>query len=284
MYRTTDTGFYNHPKIKKLPFPAKALAHYLFTNRYTHVSGIYFLKKSDVIDDLGLNSREFDKIFQILLENQFCHYDEERQVIWVVSMYKRQPGCRNPKILKCVDAHLPTLYNSPLIPLFLEKYQPYGIAYRYPINNLSIGIPSGERTEEETGTGPPPTPLVGGSRKPVSRKTPEDSKRIAEEAMDRLDLGPFREKYPWLNHEAEFSAFKDHHLARPNNYHGNKRIEDWNRAYHNWCRPPWKKENAIKAGWQWEETRIILDGKKAREDRLRRLESRNKPLPDEVPA
>jgi len=239
MYRTTDTAYYDHPKIRSLPFAAKALGQYFFTNRHTHISGIYFFKKSYALEELGLKSQEFDKYFQILLKSGFCRWDEERQIIWVVSMLKRQPGGRNPKIVKGIGTYLASLYNSPLIPLFLKKYQSYGIAYQYPMDSLSIPpIGTEQEQDQEQKQENPPTPLTGGVR---NRQSVEDSRRIAEEAMDRIDLEPFRQKYDWLDWEDEFPAFKDHHLARPGNYHGAKRITDWSRALHNWARAEWKK-------------------------------------------
>jgi hypothetical protein len=116
--------------------------------------------------------------------------------------------------------------------------------------------PIQEQEQEQEQEKEPPLPPVGGrSRQP--RTSPEESKRIAEEAMDLLELPKFREKYPHLDIDHEHSTFKNHHLARPGNFHGAKRVTDWNKAFHNWCNADWKKPkdqetctpSAPKGGW-----------------------------------
>ena len=132
MFRTTDTSYWNHPKTRGLPFHAKAIYQYLWTNEYTHVSGIYRIKKANILDELDLKSSEFDKFFQVLIKNGLIHWDADRQIIWVVSMLEHQIKTRNDKIKAGIVAHLDTLYHTPLIPLFLKYYQADNIPYQYP--------------------------------------------------------------------------------------------------------------------------------------------------------
>jgi hypothetical protein len=181
LYRTIDTSIWHDPKIRDLSPEGKLLAVYLFANDQSHVSGLYFFRKSSAIEDLCIKSSRFDESFASLCKSGFCKWDAENRIIWVVNMLKRQRP--NPKILTSVARHLESLHHSPLIPLFLERYSHLKIAYRYPIDTIpkKFGRTGSEEQDQYVQEqNNPPTPLMGadggdesisGNGKPKKKKT-----------------------------------------------------------------------------------------------------------------
>lgn len=250
MYRTVDCNFHDDPKIRRLSsYTVAWIYNVLFTNRLSHMCGVYFLTKEQLSYMSMVPLEGVEAALSELIEKGMVFLDEEREIIFVKAMFKRQvvdhikKGNKvHPNHITSVVKQLVTLGGSPLIDLFLHHYQALTIPYVSPTQPLDSPLVGDchsvrtVRTEE-----PPPTPSRGKPRQP--RTSPEESKRIAEEAMDRLPLPKYAEKYPHLDVSREFLAFKNHHLARPGNYHGVKRITDWNRSFHNWCNAEWKRPN-----------------------------------------
>lgn len=128
MYRTADTSLWDDPKVRSLSKDGKLLFVYLFTNRLTHVSGIYVIPPSCIVHDTGLDLEEVKLAMHELGQTVDMHgekaplvyWDAERYVTWVVKMFKHQG--RGEKNLRSAAAHLCNLHSSPLIDLFLERY------------------------------------------------------------------------------------------------------------------------------------------------------------------
>lgn len=271
MYRIIETSFWNDPKIKRHDLVVKALAVYLFSNDRAHVSGMYFFSKSLAAEELGTKPQVLEVAFKILCDEGFCSWDEDRGVVWVRNLLRKNG--RGPNITRAVAKHIKSLHNTPLINEFLQYYSDYKIPFNGVCHTLSNTPREGlfyqdqEHKVQDQEKEPPPTPPRGSSDVQAdcniigndaagqvgcniteaskkghrSRQTPEDAKRVAEEAMDQLDIQKFVQKYAHLDISQEFSAFKNHHLARQGSYYGPKKITDWSRAFHNWCSAEWKK-------------------------------------------
>lgn len=105
------------------------------------------------------------------------------------------------------------------------------------------GVDSTEVDEEAEISSPPETrpPADTISKKPRKRKSAQKqlSREEVEQAIDGLDLGRFREKYPSLDIDREFESFRDYYLHQNNARTGRPNWKRWNdcsRAFHSWCR------------------------------------------------
>lgn len=120
MYRTVDTDFWDDPKFEGKGLVVKSLAFHLWTNPGSHVTGLYRLRFSTVLEQLEISRDQFETAFAFLQEINFCKWDQERRIVWVVNMWKRQP--HDTVKIQRLPSHFKTLFESPLVDEFLHKY------------------------------------------------------------------------------------------------------------------------------------------------------------------
>lgn len=120
MYRTVETGAWDDPEVRPLSPQAKLLFFYLFTNRHTHVSGIYYLLPITAAAETGLPLRTLDTLWDTLSGARLAWFDPQCTVIFVRSMLRHQG--HGEKNERAAAAQLETLHNSFLISRFLKEY------------------------------------------------------------------------------------------------------------------------------------------------------------------
>ena len=149
MYRKTECGIWDDPKVKKLQPLGKLLFSYLFTNRHSHVSGLYYLPIEFQSHELGITVEKLRTLWDTLSIEHLAYFDSERSVVFVPKMLKHQ-GAGQKHYLAAVH-QASTLHDSPLIDRLREQYP---ILLRYPINGVSgVGLPeSGSGLGSEAGT------------------------------------------------------------------------------------------------------------------------------------
>lgn len=120
MYRTVETDFWDDPKFNELGRDVLCLALYLVTNPDSHTTGIYRFRPSLACERMQMPQEQFRVAFDRLIELGFCKWDPDRRIVWVVNMFKRQP--HDGLHINRLPGHFKTLYDSPLINEFLDKY------------------------------------------------------------------------------------------------------------------------------------------------------------------
>ena len=134
-YARIDEGFWTDPKIRSLPIEGKMIAAWLFTNPHRHFSGIYYLPKVLIGDEIGVSMGVSDKNLKRLEEIWFLKYSPEYSVVWVIKMLGHQTGYNSksgsnklsPTQAKGISTHLLTLHGCPLIAEFLSYYNLFKI-------------------------------------------------------------------------------------------------------------------------------------------------------------
>jgi hypothetical protein len=201
MHRTVETEIWDDPKFCEKGHHTLLLALHLFTCPESHVTGLYRFRLSVAREKSQLPPKMFDAAFKILLDPDidFCRYDSVRKVIFVVNMWKRQP--HHGIHIDRIPYHFRTLFESPLINDWLDKYKEYQVDFP------RVTLPSPTRHQPVTTSSPPdtgfriqdlgernnpPTPLEGAvpTRWPLLKK-PED----IQKQLDKLDLEPFKAKW-----------------------------------------------------------------------------------------
>ena len=120
VYRSVETSTWDDPKVRSLPPSGKLLFVYLFTNRHSHVSGIYVLPPVLGQYETGLKGKEWDTLCDTLSSAGLCRFDGPRDVVWVVNAFRYQG--RGEKNERAAARHMLALHNSPLINEFLQSY------------------------------------------------------------------------------------------------------------------------------------------------------------------
>lgn len=159
MYRLVETGTWDDPKVHELYPEAKLLFIYLFTNRYGHLSGIYYLPDTTILYELGAKKNKvcrypIDTLWDTLSGAGLVWRDKKNQVVFVKSMFKYQG--QGEKHYRSAATHIKTLHRTGLINRFIEVYpkiKEFGVdtLSGYPIV-YPIDTPSAPRPKE-TGTG-----------------------------------------------------------------------------------------------------------------------------------
>lgn len=166
MYRKTECGVWDDPKVKQLPALGKLLFTYLFTNRHSHVSGLYYLPREFQALETGIDKVTLDSLWDTLAKGYLAFFDPERDVVFVPKMLKHQ-GCGHKHYLSAIS-QAQTVHQSPLI---AKLYAEYPILLRYPNNGVSqvVRPESGSGTESGSGSGeliPPPIHPSGADERP----------------------------------------------------------------------------------------------------------------------
>lgn len=149
-YARIDEGFWTDPKIKSLSIEGKMIAAWLFTNPHRHFSGIYYLPKVLIGEEIGISVGVSEKNLKHLEEIGFLKYSHEFSVVWVIKMLPHQTGnTLNEKQAKGISTHLKTLHGCPLIIDFLNTYKHFKIKYDTPINT-PIDIKSQSQSQSQS--------------------------------------------------------------------------------------------------------------------------------------
>ncbi|MFA4845760.1 MAG: hypothetical protein WC654_04335 [Patescibacteria group bacterium] len=197
MYRTIDTSFWDDPKIRRLGLATKMLALYLFSNSQAHVTGVYVFHKILAADHLCIDLKTVEKSFQELCRCGFCIWDEERRVVWVKNMWKRQPHAGVH--LDRLPIYFKTLNGSPLVAQFFKQYcndKKLALACHHFVTNLHESALQEQEIEQEQEQEyppiPPPTEPGGG----VRRKLPLlKSVKTLTQALAGVDIQPMRDVF-----------------------------------------------------------------------------------------
>jgi hypothetical protein len=235
MYRTIDCEFWTDDKVRLLPPEQTLLFFYLITNPHSHYSGIYPLSRIIMQYEVRLKQR-FSATWEGLLATGLIAYTEPLEQVWVKNMFAHQAKGR--KCEKGVATHLKTLHQSPLIPVFLDRYPMVKaycddtllIPYPYPIE----GVSSTDSPDPALLITPnPKIPKSNGRTKEKGKTAVPLEWKLSEE--DRTSWAKFG-----LNPSVELAAFKDHALTT------DRRCSDWQAAFRNWCRKSIAQKEARK--------------------------------------
>lgn len=150
-YARIDEGFWTDPKIRSLSIEGKLVAAWLFTNPHRHFSGIYYLPKVLIGDEIGLSIGVYEKNLKLLEGLGFIKYSHEFSVVWVVNMLKHQSGGKklSPQQVVGISKQLATLHGCPLITDFIERYKELGVNYNGQINT-PINTPIDTKSQSQS--------------------------------------------------------------------------------------------------------------------------------------
>ena len=145
-YARIDEGFWTDPLIKSLSLEGKLIAAWLFTNPHRHFSGIYYLPKVLIADEIGVSIDVCERELKVLEDKGYSKYSPNYSVVWVVKMLPHQTGGGlNEKQAKGISSQLKTLHGCPLIKEFLERYKAFEIKY-----DTSIHTPTDTKSQSKS--------------------------------------------------------------------------------------------------------------------------------------
>ena len=137
--RGFNTGFWTDAFIVKLPFEAKGLYAYLFTNDHCNQAGLYEIGLETIASETKLPESSLPELFS-LLEPKVKWYPDHN-LVWVKNFIKRQS--KSPKFLIAVAKSLATIHNDGAITELLEyNLRRYSISIPYPYTTSTLSIPS----------------------------------------------------------------------------------------------------------------------------------------------
>lgn len=175
MYRSIETSMWSDPDFESLTVYAKLLFVYLITSPYSHVSGIYYVRKSVVIEETGLTEKAYRSGIDTLSKLEMCYFDIPKNIVWVKNGLKRQG--RGHKVFISAANHLKTLHNSFLIKDFLDYYPQVGkLCDEGFVDTLS------DRVSEFAFPNPNPNP--------VSDPVPEKGRRQKKTKPEKFPIPP----------------------------------------------------------------------------------------------
>ena len=243
MYRTIDTSIWNDQRIRKLDCTAKLLSVYLFTNDRTHITGLYFFSLALASDELSIEISKIRQAFKELCNVGFCRYDEERRVLWVVNMWKRQP--HHGVALDRIQNHFLTLNGTPLVGQFLSRYS----SYKIPVTKLSL--PCHQPVTNDGDEAVTDRLLIGNEMVDKKEKDKEKEKEKEKRGMQggedtpsptaqatkktqlagiEMLLPDYQLKHPNLDVSVELEKWKDWMAAK------GKTFKSYSAAFRNWLR------------------------------------------------
>jgi hypothetical protein len=119
-------AIWRNKKVSSASCNARLLAMYLMTNEFFGMVGIYRLRRCFMSKDTGLTEADAETALNELIKKDFCQYDDDTEMVWVVDMALSQIADKpNEKQLKGARNELCRLYveeECPFISSFLEKY------------------------------------------------------------------------------------------------------------------------------------------------------------------
>ncbi len=131
-YKNIHENFWRDREIKKLTSEEKLFLIYTITGPHSHFSGIYFLPKPYIVNDLGFSDRQIDRCLNTLGRGIdtlsdgkfFMKYDVDKEIIWIRNMLRYQVFLKkvSPKIVQGIKNQLISLPLSPLLHEFSQYY------------------------------------------------------------------------------------------------------------------------------------------------------------------
>jgi hypothetical protein len=165
---------------------------------------LYFFSLALASDELDIDITKIRKAFKLLCERKFCKWDEDRRVVWVVNMWKRQgkAGVHFDRL----QNHFLTLNNTPLVAQFLSRYSSYNI----PVTKLSLPChddvtdlneSAHHEQEQEQEQDKNPLPPRKGNPK-VSHEV-----EVIKAELEKVDLPKTRQDFPNKDVNATWEEF-----------------------------------------------------------------------------
>jgi len=137
--RGFDTSFWTDAFVVKLPFEAKALYIYLWTNAHCNQAGLYEIALETIASETKLSEGSLPELLS-LLEPKVKWFDDQ-SIVWVKNFIKLQS--KSPKFLIAVAKSLSTIHNNGIISGLLEyNLERYSIYIPYPYSMDTVAIPS----------------------------------------------------------------------------------------------------------------------------------------------
>lgn len=164
-YKNIHENFWRDREIKALPNEEKLFLIYVITGPHAHVSGIYFLPKAYIVNDLAFSEKLIDRCIDTLSkgyrrgidmvsigyqkgidtksdEKFILKYDSDKEIIWIRNMLRYQVFHKkvSPKIVSAVRNHLLSLpiswlnhefskyYHELQLPFFAPESIPYAVS------------------------------------------------------------------------------------------------------------------------------------------------------------
>jgi hypothetical protein len=145
-----NSSIWTDPWFRKLPFAAKGLFIYVWTNNHKNLAGLYPLDVDTMAFETGIPAEEVPKLLKHLYPK--VKYDSQHNIVFVVNHVKHQ-FMRTEKISMKVEigiAKCPRVLpeRHPFIGEFLQKYHTLSIEYPYPIQNAGYPSSGGEGAGE----------------------------------------------------------------------------------------------------------------------------------------
>jgi hypothetical protein len=232
-YARIDERFWTDPMIKGLSAEGKLIAAWLFTNPHRHFSGIYYLPRVLIADEVGVSVEVCNGVLEVLENNGFMKYDDDFSVVWVTKMLHHQSGgVLNEKQAKGISTHLDSLHGCPMIKEFLKHYQQFNIPYNTPINTpthtKSQSQSKSKSKEKDIDPSPPP---------PKPSKTPKKKPTIPlpEDFGISDAVSKWAEKEGFGNLDKHLEAFIDYVRS------SGKQYVDYDAAFRKAIREDWGK-------------------------------------------
>lgn len=136
--RRFDTGYWNDPDIMKLPFKAKLLYAYLWTNRHCNQAGLYEIAVETISFETGLPADELPDLIN-LLEKKVT-WIPEQNLVWVKNFLHRQS--KSPKFLAAAAKCLSEIGNNGLVQEVIAYNERYTLSIPYPYGINRVAVPS----------------------------------------------------------------------------------------------------------------------------------------------
>jgi DnaD/phage-associated family protein len=166
--RGIETSYWGDPFVQKLPFAAKGMYIYLWTNAHCNQAGLYEITPETIAFETGLPLEDIPHLIQ-KLEPKVAWYPEQN-LVWVKNFLKYQS--RSPKFLTAAAKNLNSIRNNGLIKEFLDYNKANNILIPYPYRTSTVAIPYSSGIDTSRGIDTPFT--TGADTGPDSRSDKGD--------------------------------------------------------------------------------------------------------------
>jgi hypothetical protein len=179
-------------KIRRLGRDCQVLALYLISGPGAHALGLYYLPRPTMAHETGMTLEEVRDGIAKLCEIEFCAYDEESEVVFVLNMARFQIGERLERKDKNVIWVWREMEKLRDLPFFDQLLAMYGERYQVAEYFQSVG-PSEALRSIETETGDLETERKNETRngnghkngEGVTRENPATTRKAALKAVER---------------------------------------------------------------------------------------------------
>lgn len=125
-YAKIKPAIWRSKKLRAVSVEAKLLGLYLMTNEYFGMLGIYRIPRYFMARDTGLDTDQAEVCLDELIAVNFCKFDDDSEMIWVVDMALSQVADNpNKNQLEGARKELTRLYTEeecPFVEHFLDMY------------------------------------------------------------------------------------------------------------------------------------------------------------------